>query len=152
MRNQGITVRVGPVSVIVLAVVICLAVLSVLAVATAQASMAEAMSQAEFATATYENDTEASCVLARIDASLARSRDEGLSPEVAAIRVTQEADLPQDAQVEGTEVSMKFTAENGRTLSVRLKITGDLTYRAVRWSTGVDREESAGQTGLWAGV
>lgn len=152
MQHRGTTVRVGPVSVIVLVVVICLAVLSVLAIATAQASMAEAKSQAEFATATYENDTEASCVLARVDASLARSRDEGLSPEVAAIRATREADLPQDAQVEGTEVSMKFTAGNGRTLSVRLEVTEDLTYRVVRWSTGVDREESAEQTELWAGV
>lgn len=82
-RRDAGAVRLGPVSVFVLVMGVCLAVLAVLCLATGQAQRATAERQAATLEATYANEAAANAVLAQVEGSLAESRAAVTAAEMA---------------------------------------------------------------------
>ena len=70
MARQG-SVRIGPVSILVLIIILCLAVMAVLTLVTAEAEESITVRQEESTTAFYANEAEAQEYLARLDGLLA---------------------------------------------------------------------------------
>lgn len=72
MAKQG-SVRIGPVSILVLIIILCLAVMAVLTLITSEAEESITVRQEESTTAFYANEAEAQEYLARLDGLLARA-------------------------------------------------------------------------------
>ena len=79
MNERRGSVRIGPISLLTLIIVLCLAVMAVLAVTTSQATYAVAARQASFTEDTYENEASAQKFVAALDGFLARERYEKLA-------------------------------------------------------------------------
>ena len=152
MADEKRTIRIGPLTVFVLVVVVCLAVMAVLSVATAHAARAESTAQASFADEAYDNDAAAARALQVIDETLAGDSVAGADALTAAAHAAQALPAEANAQAQGTQVAMAFAALGGRTLSVRIEVQDDLTYRIVEWTTGVDRDETQEEVRLWTGA
>lgn len=167
--------RSGPISILVMVMVICLAVLAVLSMATAQAAVTYAERQAAITRATYDNEAAANTLVSQIDAILERGRGarsverarlvEALTHFVAtsdvvsaydltalgsdAAGVVPEADVatPGDVAV----VNGTFTQEAGRELQVTLVIGEDLSLEVSRWKATTVWDEDAQAEQLWQG-
>ena len=142
------SVRIGPVTVISLVVILCLAVLSVLAVTTARASNAEADRQREFISSTYANDFEAQQFLADVDNALLKAQKAGATAD-GAMKYVRKA-VPDVAAIDGRNVHVAFLTELGRRLTVELRINDDLTYAVTKWAATTDWTEEE-ETNLWTG-
>ena len=142
-------VRIGPVSVITLLVVVCLAVLAVLSFSTARANSAEAARQADNVTSTYSNEFAAWEFVQTVDEQLYKTAKAGggLSDAMEAIRAV----VPESAVVGDASVKVAFTTDNERLLNVELAIEDDLTYRIVKWKTSANWTADEDGYSLWTG-
>lgn len=148
-RQEGGSVRIGPVSLFTLVVLLCLAVLAVLALSTAQSSYVVAQKQAAQTTALYQNESEANEAIAKLDSCLQVARSQSLGLDGAKELI--EADLPESVTVNGNNVTIRVADEGGRTLDVSIRLFSDLDYMVLGWKTGVERGEvDSGET-LWSG-
>lgn len=147
-QSRG-SVRIGPISLITLVIVLCLAVMAVLAVTTAQATFAAAEKQALFTTDTYANEMEAQRFVADVDAALAPVREAG-GGEQAALDAVDRV-LPDNATRGGSLVTAVFTADSGRTLEVGLVIRADGTYEISLWKATTQWTDTGSGETLWSG-
>lgn len=161
----GENVRIGPLTLFVLIVVLCMAVLAVLAVSTAGASQTMT---ARIATATeeqYLNESAAQVLVAGVDGVLGDIRSSRGSAEQAAraletalpgvvdrARQATQQKVDIEAFVEGKRFNATFTCKNGRKLRLEATILEDVTYHIDRWKmVAVENEEQPTGT-LWTGA
>lgn len=150
MSGTQSTVRMGPISVLTLAIVLCLAVMGVLAITTAQATYTAAEKQALFTTDTYANEQEAQNLVSQVDAALAPVRAAGGGLDAAVAAVGQA--LPRTATLDGSTVRATFAAESGRTLEVELVIRDNATYEIARWKATTQWTDAGARDVLWSGA
>lgn len=157
-RRDAGTVRLGPVSVFVLVMGICLAVLAVLCLATAQAQLTVANRQVEALEASYANERAAQAVLGQVEGSLAASREAGLAQADALAAIDgalSEVPAAADGVTYGIEraedvIEATFTSGDARTLSVRLAVDESLTCTVEAWVTSSEIPEDEGPS-VWQG-
>lgn len=152
-RRDAGAVRLGPVSVFVLVMGVCLAVLAVLCLATGQAQRATAERQAATLEATYANEAAANAVLAQVEGSLAESRAAGLDLDAAlaaldrALATRPEAAGPLVAtyglERDGGSIVGTFTCGGTRKLLVRLSVDERLVCTVDAWVATSDIPEDA---------
>lgn len=147
-QSRG-SVRIGPISLITLVIVLCLAVMAVLAVTTAQATYAAAEKQALFTTDTYANEMEGQRFVADVDAALAPVR-EADGGEQAAFDAVDRV-LPENATRDGSLVTAVFATDSGRTLEVGLVIRADGTYEISLWKATTQWTDTGSGETLWSG-
>lgn len=157
-------VRIGPVSVITLIAVICMAVLAVLSISTAQATGAISSRQASATSELYENELAAQTFLAGVDDQVSAARAGGAGGEQAAAQVRAALDGICDqaraaaddnvhvtATVEGDVVNATFEGQAMRRLVVAVKILDDATCRVTTWKASAIQQETAETDTLWTG-
>ena len=142
-------VRMGPISILSLAIIICLAVMAVLAMATARANYNESQRQADYVKSAYSNEFVGQQFLATVDAVLARTAAEGGT--VADAMATMQEELPSATAITERSVSLAFMTADGRTLVVVLSINDDLTYNIEQWKTVTQWEPKSTGGQLWSG-
>lgn len=144
-------IRIGPVTILVFVITLCVAVMATLAITTARANTASTVRQIAFTDDTYANETAAQTMLSFVDASLAQGA-EGVRENLSTIQQqTQQAAKPNNASVSlsGTRLSALFETTSGRQLIVELELSGT-TYDIVKWKTSTNWKEDESDT-LWAG-
>ncbi len=159
-RPHG-SVRMGPISLFVLVITLCLAVLAVLAVTTAQAQAALAQQQAVMVEDTYRNEAEAQRFVADLDGLLLSCREAGTSFSEALADVEDYLTRFNDqygnegggaeATLEGSEVVALFAQPSGRLLTVRLGMNENLTYSVLGWQATTLWVEPGTDNILWEG-
>ena len=173
-RNTG-SVRMGPISLITLVIVMCLAVLTVLTIATAHAGSNVAHKQADFTTDTYTNEIEAQNLMADVDGILAtvRTYDGGKEDALAALRDANIAFTPDTREglniiiddetgdissvdhkstsisITDDAVEATFVQTSGRCLTITLRINDDATYTLTKWKATTLWDEDAENNALW---
>lgn len=145
------TVRIGPVSLLSLTIIVCLAVMAVLAAATAQATYAAADKQARFVNDTYANERAAQDLVSEIDAALASVRASEGSQTEALAAVERTLAARNDAFLNGNQVNASFAADSGRTLDVAVDINSDATYTITHWSATTQWNDTDPDDILWSG-
>ena len=163
--HRGDNVRIGPISVITLIIVICMAVLAVLSASTSNASATIANRQAEGNRLMYLNECAGQEFVASIDDVLAPVRRAGGTAEAgaSAVRVSldkicanaREAGGGQVdcvANIEGTTVTAEFICENTRKLNVAITIRNGGTYRIEEWKMTSAQNQADATGSLWAGA
>lgn len=146
-RSHG-SVRIGPTSIIILAVAICMAVMAMLAVATMESTHASAVRQAQFTTETYLNESVAQEFLAGVSEAGGASDVEKALP--ALLKTAESRGVSAEASMDGGVLSATFTTESGRCLQIKLEFdSGD--YRIAEWmaSTVWKADDSVK---LWEGM
>ena len=144
------SVRMGPITLIALVVILCMAVLAVLAVTTSQANYTQALRQSESIAATYANEKSGQELLAQVDACLAEVAQEGGSVQDALMAL--KSVLPSTAVTSGKTVRVAFATNTGHTLNITLSINDDLTYTITKWKSSTEWDESYLETDtLWSG-
>lgn len=162
MNERRGSVRIGPISLLTLIIVLCLAVMAVLAVTTSQATYAVAARQASFTEDTYENEASAQKFVAALDGFLARERYAKSSQSEAMASLERElpnlavqavdGDTKAAASIDEATVSASFTSPSGRTLDIELGINARLEYSIEQWkATTPSTSEGASET-LWTGT
>lgn len=158
-RGRG-SVRIGPVSLLTLLIVLCLAVMAVLAVTTAQATYAVTSRQASFTKDTYANEAAAQRFVATLDEVLQDQRSAGAARND--VMQTLNRNLPRmleessdgatsaSATIDGNIVSASFVTESGRVLNVELVVKANLAYEIGQWKTAPPADKGASET-LWTG-
>lgn len=164
-QQAGNQVRIGPISVLTLIAVICMAVLAVLAISTATASLTMSQKQADAVSQLYVDEIAAQAFVAEADAELAGVRKAGGSGDAGSQAVAGSlTQICQDANeaaggsvnvtagVTGRIVSAEFSCDDQRILSIELEIYDDATYRVEKWKmAAVQNEEQPGGS-LWSGA
>ena len=131
MARQG-SVRIGPVSILVLIIILCLAVMAV--------------RQEESTTAFYANEAEAQEYLARLDGLLARAN--GAHANVlSAIEVS---DAPDGYTYENGVLSISFEQDNGRRLDIELSIPTTAGYEIISWRASTEWNEEDPDKIFWS--
>lgn len=160
-KGKG-SVRIGPVSLLTLVIVLCIATMAVLSITTAQATYAATERQAAFTEDTYDNESAAQRFVAGIDDILAEVRAGKASGSSALARI--ESALPTlsgdastdgmtvDATIDGSTVIASFAKENGRRLDVELTIRNGRTYEITQWKATTQWSEEGGTETLWPGT
>lgn len=148
-RPETGSVRMGPLSLVVLVVMICMAVLAVLSFATARASAGASGNQAEHTAGMYANEVAAQELVAQVDAQLAQVSRTGGTRD-AAMQAVRDV-VPGVARVEDYQVSVAFSCDHIRKLTVTLQVNPDLTYTVTKWKTSVDWPQDQGGQNYWTG-
>ena len=161
----GEKVRIGPISLITLIIVICMAVLGVLAASTSHATQTISERQANASQQMYLNEKAGQELVADIDAVLVNQRAAGASATRAAAAVESELDticqaardtaggrVDCTANVDNTTVKAQFICDNARTLSVAVTIRDDATYRIDQWKMASVQQAAPGMGNLWSGA
>ena len=148
-RRETGSIRIGPLSLFVLVVGLCMAVFAVLSFTTARASAYEAENQRAYTTGTYANEVAAQELVASVDQELAQAKRSGKTAAAALDGVRKV--LPDVAKVEGSQVSVAFSSDQVRRLTVSLCINDDLTYTITKWKTSVDWPQEEGGQDFWPG-
>ena len=92
-------IRIGPITILVFVITLCIAVLATLSVTTARANTASTERQISFTNDVYANETAAQTMLSLVDAALANGTD-GVRANLSAIEEeTQAAARPGCATV-----------------------------------------------------
>lgn len=151
MSHAKGTVRIGPVSLLSLTIIVCLAVMAVLAAATAQATYAAADKQTRFVDDTYANERAAQDLVSEIDAALAPIRAAEGNQAEALAAVESALAARNEASLNGNQVDASFVANSGRTLDVTVYINGDATYTVARWSATTQWNDTDPDDVLWSG-
>ena len=161
--HRGGSVRIGPLSVITLVVVLCMAVMGVLAVSTANATKAISGRYAASTEEMYVIERAGQEFVADVDAVLAEAREDGSSASAAARAVNKQLDgickkaravderVSCTADVDGSTVSAEFACEDARSLEVAITIKPDATYRIDEWKMVSPQQEAASAGSLWNG-
>lgn len=161
----GEKVRIGPISLITLIIVICMAVLGVLAASTSHATQTISNKQANASQQMYLNERAGQELLADIDAVLVNQRAVGANASRAAAAVESELDaicqaardagngrVACTANMDDTTVKAQFICDDARTLSVAVTIRDDATYRVDQWKMASVQQEVQGMGTLWSGA
>ena len=144
-------IRIGPITILVFVITLCIAVLATLSVATARANTASTERQISFTNDVYANETAAQTRLSLVDAALANGTD-GVRANLSAIeKETQAAARPGSATVtlSGNTLNALFETDSGRQLIVELELS-ESTYEIVKWKTAMNWKEESNEK-LWAG-
>ena len=144
-------IRIGPITILVFVITLCIAVLATLSVTTARANTASTERQISFTNDVDANETAAQTMLSLVDAALANGTD-GVRANLSAIEEeTQAAARPGSATVtlSGNTLNALFETDSGRQLIVELKLSGS-TYEIVKWKTAMNWKEESNEK-LWAG-
>lgn len=162
--HRGDNVRIGPVSVITLIIVICMAVMGVLAVSTSAATKTISDRQAAATERMYLDERAGQEFVAGVDDVLAGLRGSGTSASRAAQAVENALDsicegardaadgrVDCTASVDGTAVTAEFVCEDARLLDITLTIRGDATYRIDEWKMASAQQETDSIGALWTG-
>lgn len=163
--HRGDNVRIGPISVITLIIVICMAVLAVLAASTSHASSTIAERQAEGYQTMYLNELAGQEFVAGIDDALAPVRRVSGSAAEGAAAVKQSLDkicanaraaadgrVDCVADIKGNTVTAEFVCEDTRRLNVAITIRDDATYRIEEWKSTSAQQDAQTTGTLWAGA
>lgn len=160
-RHDTGTVRMGPIGIFALVVALCVAVMSVLALASANASLALAERQASFTRDGYANEAAGQAFVAAVDETAAGVRASGGDGPAACDAVRDRmGDLLAEAgagvvaataEVDGDEVTARFSCESGRCLDIVLIIGDDATVSVASWKATTLWDEDTGDV-LWTGV
>lgn len=140
-RQQG-SVRIGPVSILVVIIILCLAVMAVLALTTAEAEESITTRQEESTTALYANEAEAQVFLAQLDDALASN---------SSVRAALDTlDLPEGAVYENGVLEVAFVQENGRRLDIELSISANASYEIMAWRATTEWNEEDPDKIFWS--
>lgn len=163
-RHQE-NVRIGPISILTLIVVICMAVLAVLSISTAQATEVISHRSAEATTEQYRNERTAQEFVAELDDLLGPLREEGAGTEecleavagsleelCAAAEERAGGEVSVTADVEGSSVVAEFTGAGMKRLNIAVGIREDGSYRIEKWKASGLQQEAAGEGSLWMGT
>ena len=161
--RRGDNVRIGPVSIITLIVVICMAVLAVLAASTAHATATITDRQAESTQMLYQNELAAQEFVASVDDVLARARsaeatnvaalvENGLDKACANAREAADGRVECTANMNGNTVTAEFVCDGKRQLNIAITIRDDATYRIAKWKMASVQQEAPTAGSLWTGV
>ena len=153
--------RIGLLTILTMVIVLVLAVLSVLEVTTTSAMTALTARQATMTTEAYRAETCGQQLVARIDAQLAQSRSAGadrqaaldaLSSRLSGISsVVSDKDANAIARISGTTVEGTVTTSGGRTLTLTLNVTDNLTCEVAAWKLEAVVSDEKDATNLWSG-
>ncbi|MDO4502580.1 MAG: S4A5 electrogenic sodium bicarbonate cotransporter 4 [Coriobacteriia bacterium] len=147
-RETG-SVRIGPLSLFVLVVTLCMAVLAVLSFTTARASSYEANNQRDYTSGAYANEVAAQEFVALVDEQLAGVKEAGGTKEAAMEAVRSVS--PDVAIIEESQVSVAFSSDQIRRLTVCLQVNDDLSYTVTKWKTSVSWPQVEDGQGYWPG-
>lgn len=163
-RNFTDNVRIGPLSVLTLVGILCMAVLAVLSVSTSNASLVIAQRQAHAISDSYLAEAAAQDFMASLDAELAKAAApggaavsmsvlEGALPDIS--RHAQEATdgrVLVEATVQDGVVHADFACSGARALEVEVSVGADGKPHIGKWAMTAIRnvEEPAGA--LWTGA
>lgn len=162
-QSRG-SVRIGPVSLFVLVITVCLAVLAVLSITTAHAEQAVTNQQATAVTDTYRNEIAAQEFLAALDGCLEGQRTSGVTGNQdlraleAFIADYNDRDGNQGlgesaiATLDGSIVTVEFVQASGRKLIIRVLVDEDWAYRILSWRASTEWEEPGSDNELWEGT
>lgn len=172
------SVRMGPITLLVLVVVLCLAVLTVLSLVTARSQQAVTQQQATTVEAGYRNEVAAQGFLAQVDGILAQGRAGELARSEVMAAVSQlcegvgestVADDPfslggarastaagvasESATFDAARevLSATFMQDGGRKLAIEIAIEDDLTYAVLAWRATTEWVEPGMGNMLWEG-
>ena len=106
-------IRIGPITILVFVITLCIAVLATLSVATARANTASTERQISFTNDVYANETAAQTMLSLVDAALANGTD-GVRANLSAIeKETQASPTPKGlAELESLPIRFTQVIEN----------------------------------------
>ena len=144
-------VRIGPISILVFVIALCVAVMTTLAITTARANTASTERQIAFTTDTYTNEVTAQTMLSLVDDALAQGVS-GVRSNLNKIQ-TQTQDAAKETSVEITlennVLDALFETPSGRQLIIELKFSGT-NYEIVKWKTATNWTEESTEK-LWTG-
>jgi hypothetical protein len=157
-------VRIGPISIITLIAVLCMAVLGILTISTANATYTISNRQADATAYMYRNETAAQQFVAELDDSLARVRRAGGTQEEAELAVNLALDdIASDARkaadgevsvvasLDDNRVTAEFICANTRMLNIAITIRDDATYRIEKWEMAAVQNGVQTTGHLWTG-
>ena len=144
-------VRIGPISILVFVIALCVAVMATLAITTARANTASTERQIAFTTDTYTNEAAAQTMLSLVDEALTHGVS-GVRSNLNKIQ-TQTQDAAKETSVEITlennVLDALFETSSGRQLIIELKFSGT-NYEIVKWKTATNWTEEPTEK-LWTG-
>lgn len=141
--RQG-AVRIGPVSILVLTIMLCLSVMAVLAFTTAEAEKSITFRQEKSTAEMYANELEGQTFLAHLDEALATSSS--VSAALASL------DLPEGTTFENNVLKVAFEQAGGRRLDIELEIPSNASsYRVVAWRASTEWNEDDPDMVFWSG-
>lgn len=168
MSKSSSSVRMGPISLVSLVIVLCLAVMSVLSVSTARATLRTTERQSTATSEIYLCETAGQEFLATVDGVLAEVRagedvshasamsalrraGEGLVGGLSSSKITPSVQIAagDDSTV---DINAVFSTETGRRLNVYLKINDDATYRILQWKSTTFWSNGSNNETLWQGA
>lgn len=161
---RGGSVRIGPISVITIVIVLCMAAMGVLAVATANATKVISGRYAAATEMMYVAERAGQEFVAELDGVLASARGRGATAAEVASLVDRSLDgicvkargvddrVSCSAAVDGRTVSAEFACDGARTLEIAITIEPDATYRIDEWRMASPQQEAATAGNLWTGV
>lgn len=144
-------IRIGPITILVFVITLCIAVLATLSVTTARANTASTERQISFTNDVYANETAAQTMLSLVDTALANGTD-GVRANLSTIeKETQAAARSGNVTVtlSGNTLNALFETDSGRQLIVELELS-ESTYEIVKWKTAMNWKEESNEK-LWAG-
>lgn len=144
MASRQGNVRIGPVSILVLTIVLCLAVMAVLALTTSEAEESITTRQEQSTIEMYANELEGQTFLARLDAALASQ------PTVAAALAS--LDLPEGSTFENNVLKVGFEQPGGRRLDIELSIPNKSGYQVIAWRASTEWNEEDPDVIFWSGA
>ena len=144
-------VRIGPISILVFVITVCIAVMATLAVTTTHANTASTDRQMAFTTDVYANESAAQEFLADVDTALAggTSRVKAQLGTIVSKAQATLADGEVTAELDGSTLSATFESSSGRQLLIELELSGT-TYTVTKWKIATNWEEDTSDT-LWQG-
>ena len=163
MAKQGKAVRMGPISLFVLIVVVCVAVLAALSFTTAQAQYTVAKRQASMETSYYANDAVGERLLFEANEQLPAIWATGASPSSAAGTLCSRlnATISEAAQARGVSLGLlesdgntikaTISAPDGRTLNIVLELKRGANVEVKQWKITTERNEEITDGKLFTG-
>ena len=162
--RTGENVRIGPVTVITMIIVLCMAVMGVLAISTAHATQTISDRQADATRYLYYDEKAGQEFVACIDDALANSREVHASATAGARAVEDKLDsicesaraaadghVSCTASVDGVTVYAEFICEDTRQLNVAVTIQENGTYRIDGWKMASAQGGAQAMGNLWTG-
>lgn len=146
MASRQGSVRIGPVSILVLIIILCLAVMAVLTVTTSEAEESITTRQEESIATMYANEAEAQTFLADLDSMLALARSVNTSVETALALL----DLPEGWTYENGVLSLAFVQDNGRRLDIELALPSTAGYEIMAWRATTEWSEEDPDKVFWS--
>lgn len=156
-KSRG-SVRIGPISLFVLIIVVCLAVMAVLAVSTVHAQQETTNQQMETTQATYANEAAAQTFVAQLDEHLKTVRAQGggkqavhdaVAEWIVTISPQNEDGSTEEIVLDGNNLQATFGQPGGRLLTIELILNNDATYTITAWQATTQWEDPNASLRLW---